>query len=88
MLSVCLDNFIAHDDYFNLICAFLGQGLTLDNLPPTTSQNLTKHFMFVRFINPVFDELRDAFPEQADQIPDPLDLSTLPLFEILVMTFR
>ena len=37
--------------------------------------------MLVMFINPVFDELRDAFPEQDDQIPDPLDLCTLFLLE-------
>ena len=81
MLLVYLDDFVAYDDYFNLISAFLGQGLTIENLPPTTSQNLTKLFMFVMFINPVFDELRDAFPQQADQIPDPLDLCNLFLLE-------
>ena len=80
MPLVYLDDFIAHDDNFNLLCAFIGQGLTIENLPPATSQNLTKLFMFVMFINPVFDELRYAFPEQTDQIRDPLNLCTLFLF--------
>ena len=38
--------------------------------------------MFVMFIiNSVFDELLEVFPEQADQIPDPLDLCTLFLID-------
>ena len=81
MLLVYLDNFIGHHYYFDLTCAFLDQELTIENLPPTTSQNVRKLFTFVMFINPVFNEIREAFLEQADQILDFLDLRTLFLLE-------